>query len=291
MGGIAGLAEEQLSGCRSLVRMEETAYSGAIAGETRGTLTDNCFVSDTLGGVDGISYTGQAEPVTYGNLLDLGAPTEFSSFTLTFMADDVEVKQVPFAYGKGIQEEDIPAVPEKEGFYGAWEEFDRTALTFDDTIEAVYTPWVTTLSDEEGTILAEGTFAPETALEVSAEQGETPAAKGAVLLHQSVRVDGGTPFTALRVLRPEGTRRVELWCRTEQGPWRQLTCTKEGSYLRAELEAEAAELCLIGTEGGTGVWIGGAMALAAIGILLLAVGRKPKKPKDSCKKARIPENV
>ena len=292
VGGIAGLAEDQLSGCRSLVRMEETAYSGAIAGETRGTLTDNCFVSDTLGGVDGISYTGQAEPVTYGDLLDLGAPAEFSSFILTFMADDVEVKQVPFAYGKGIQEEDIPAVPEKEGFYGAWEEFDRTALTFDDTIEAVYTPWVTTLSDEEGTILAEGTFAPETALEVSAEQGETPAAKGAVLLHQSVRVDGGTPFTALRVLRPEGTRRVELWCRTEQGPWRQLTCTKEGSYLRAELEAEAAELCLIGTEGGTGVWIGGAMALAAIGILLLAVGRKPKKPKDSReKKARIPENV
>ena len=292
VGGIAGLAEDQMSGCRTLVRMEETAYSGAIAGETQGTLKDNCFVSDTLGGVDGISYTGQAEPVAYGDLLDLGAPAEFSSFTLTYTADDAVVKQVAFLYGKGIREEDIPAVPEKEGFYGTWEEFDRTALTFDDTIEAVYTPWVTTLSDEDGTILAEGTFAPETALQVSLAQGDTPEVKGEVLLHQSVRVDGGTPFTALRVLKPENIRKAELWCRTEQGTWRQLTCTKEGRYLRAELEAEAAELCLVETESGTTVWIGGAVALAAIGVLLLAARRKPKKPKDSGEKRNcIPEKV
>lgn len=292
VGGIAGLAEEQLSGCRTLVRMEETAYGGAIAGEARGTLTDNCFVSDALGGVDGISYTGQAEPVAYGDLLGLGAPAEFSSFTLTFMANDAAVKQVPFVYGKGIREEDIPSVPEKEGFYGAWEKFDRTALTFDDTIEAVYVPWVTTLSDEDGTILAEGTFAPGTVLEVSPVQGETPAAKGEVLLHQSVRVNGGTPFTALRVLKPEEARKAELWFRTEQGEWQQLTCTKEGRYLRAELKAEAAELCLIGTEDGPGVWIGGAVAVAAVGILLLAVRRKPGKPKNSGQqKGRIPEKV
>ena len=292
VGGIAGLAEEQLRGCRALVRMEETAYSGAIAGEAQEALTDNCFVSDTLGGVDGISYTGRAEPVTYGNLLDLGAPAEFSSFTLTFMADDVVVKQVTFRYGKGIREEDIPAVPDKEGFYGAWEAFDRTALTFDDTIEAAYTPWVTTLSDKEGAILAEGTFAPETALEVSPVQGETPTAKGEVLLHQFVRVDGGTPFTALRVLKPEEARKAELWCRTEQGEWQQLTCTKEGRYLRVELEAEAAELCLIGTENGSGVWTGGAVAVAAVGILLLVARRKPRKPRDSGEqKGRIPEKV
>ena len=292
VGGIAGLAEDQLSGCRTLVRMEETAYSGAIAGETQGTLADNYFVSDDLGGVDGISYAGQAEPVAYGDLLDLGAPEEFSTFALTFTADDVAVKQVSFSYGKGIREDDIPVVPEKEGFYGAWEEFDRTALTFDDTIKAVYTPWVTTLSDEDGSILAEGTFAPGTELRTSEEQGETPATKGEVLLHQSVSVDGGAPFTALRVLKPENVRKAELWCRTEQGPWRQLACTKEGSYLRAELETNAAELCLVKTESGTTIWIGGAVALAAVGILLLAVGHKPQKPKGSCeKKARIPEKV
>ena len=152
--------------------------------------------------------------------------------------------------------------------------------------------YVTTLSDEDGSILAEGTFAPGTELRTSEEQGETPATKGEVLLHQSVSVDGGAPFTALRVLKPENVRKAELWCRTEQGPWRQLACTKEGSYLRAELETNAAELCLVKTESGTTIWIGGAVALAAVGILLLAVGHKPQKPKGSCeKKARIPEKV
>ena len=148
------------------------------------------------------------------------------------------------------------------------------------------------MSDEDGTILAEGTFAPGTVLEVSPVQGETPAAKGEVLLHQSVRVNGGTPFTALRVLKPEEARKAELWFRTEQGEWQQLTCTKEGRYLRAELKAEAAELCLIGTEDGPGVWIGGAVAVAAVGILLLAVRRKPGKPKNSGQqKGRILEKV
>lgn len=292
VGGIAGLAEEDLSGCRTLVRMAETAYSGAIAGEAQGELTDNCFVSDCLGGVDGISYTGQAEPVAYQDFLELGVPAEFSTFALTFVADDTEVKQVPFDYGESIPEKEIPAVPEKEGFYGAWEEFDPTALTFDDTIRAVYTPWVTTLSDEEGSVLVEGTFAPGTALKVAPIKGEGPVARGEVLLHQSIRVDGGAPFTALRVLRPEDARKAELWCRTEQGTWRRLTTTREGRFLRAELETDAAELCLVGTESGTGLWIGGGVALAAVGILLLAVGRKPEKPKNSSgKKARIPENV
>ena len=290
VGGIAGVNEAagEIINCTASGVISGEHFTGGIAGENYGSII--CFVSVTLGGVDGISYTGQAEPVAYGNLLDLGAPAEFSVFTLTFTADDAAVKQVPFAYGQGIREEDIPAVPEKEGFCGTWEEFNRTALTFDDTIEAVYTPWVTTLSSSDSTILAEGNFAPGTVLEVSPEQGESPASKGEVLLHQSVRVDGGTPFTALRVLRPENAKKTELWCRTEQGTWHQLTCTKEGRYLRAELESEAAELCLIGTGDGTGVWIGG--AAAAVGILLLAARRKPQKPKDSGeKKLRIPEKV
>ena len=59
-----------------------------------------------------------------------------------------------------------------------------------------------------------------------------------------------------------------------------------------ELEAEAAELCLIGTENGSGVWTGGAVAVAAVGILLLVARRKPRKPRDSGEqKGRIPEKV
>lgn len=292
VGGVAGLADE-LTGCRALVRLEETvAYSGAIAGEAEGTLRDNCFVSEALGGVDGISYSGQAEPVEYEDLLALGAPAEFSTFTLTFVADDVVVERIDFAYGQEIQEKDLPAVPEKEGFFGTWEPFDGSALTFDADIQAVYTPWVTTLSNPDGTILVEGTFAPGAALSVSQGQKELPETEGEVLLYQSVQVDSGASFTALRIMKPEGARKVTLWCRTEQGTWRQLSYTKEGSYLRAELEAEAAEFCLTKAESGSGIWLSAAAAAGVIGILGLIAWRKPKRPKESCEqKTCIPEKT
>jgi ABC-type transporter Mla subunit MlaD len=273
VGGIAGSAED-LTGCRALVRIEQVPYSGAIAGEAQGTLKNNCFVSEELGGVDGISYSGQAEPVDYQTLVTPEAPREFSVFSLTFMAEDRIVKEIPFVYGHGISEEEIPAVPEKEGFYGAWEEFDRTALTFDENIEAVYTPWVTTLSDESGLILAEGTFAPDAALLVSAADGEGPAGKE-MLLHRMVRMNGNAGFTALRVRQPDDAGKAELWYRTEGGSWQRLPETQEGRYLRVELVADAAEICLVKAESAAGVW--GIAALAAVAGLAVLILKKRRK--------------
>lgn len=243
VGGIAGFATD-VSGCGTLVQLTDTgAYMGAIAGEGDGTFSENYFVSETLGGIDGISYSGQAEPLPYEAFLELGAPRAFSVFTLTFTDGDSILYQLDASYGQSIAEDILPTVPEKEGFYGAWEPFDHTFVAFDQTIQAVYTPWLTTLSSNDGTILAEGTFLQGTELQVELPQNDLSADLGTPIGQWKIRSDGA-PFTAIRVLVPEKARSLHLWCLRENGSWEELPFTKEGSFLRAEISGNDVTLCL-----------------------------------------------
>ena len=276
VGGIAGYGTD-LTNCGSLIRiLEGTAYLGAIAGETGGAVSGNRFVSDTLGGIDGVSYAGKAEPVTYETLLQMeGIPQDFSSFTLTFTANGKNVATVPFTYGQALS--DLPEVPEREGYYGSWEPFDAARLTADDTIEAVYVPWVTTLASEDGTILAEGQFSPNTALRTQAVQEQPPAADLQVFGQWSVSTSDGTPFTALRIAGPEDAQRVTVWRQTDRGTWEKLTSTKAGSYLRVELDADSAVICLTEASWNPMVLIVLAAILAACLLVLLIIRRLGRK--------------
>ena len=81
---------------------------------------------------DGIACAAYCVGITVGD--ELTAVPE--SYTATFMADGNEVGKVTFL--EGDQElMNIPAVPEKEGFWGDWEAY--TIGNADFTINAVYT--------------------------------------------------------------------------------------------------------------------------------------------------------
>ena len=149
VGGIAGWAS-RLRDCRAIVTIEEgTEYLGAIAGgiETDGALSGNLFVDTGTAGVDGVSYAGRAEPIPFNALSQLpDIPPEFTAFTLTLVAEEKTVAQIPFLYGEDLSRLDLPPVPELEGNYGVWPEFDVSGLRSDLTVNAVYTPWVTVVS-------------------------------------------------------------------------------------------------------------------------------------------------
>lgn len=283
VGGIAGLGTE-ISGCGALVEIAQgTSYIGAIAGKAEGTLHQNYFVSSDLGGVDQISYAGKAEPLDYEDFLGLeGVPDAFQSFSITFLAQGETVDVVSFQYGGSISEEQIPQVPEREGFCGQWEDFDRQNLRFDIVVEAVYTPWLTAISSEDGAILAEGTFRPGSSLRVTQADGGTPPLGGGEELWGQWLVETGDDqsFTALRLAAPEGSGRVSLWVYDQQTGWRQLACTREGSYLRAEVSGQSALICVTQSQAGWLLWAVLACAAAAL-VVLLAVGvrrRKKQKP-------------
>ena len=132
IGGIAGWAD-RLWDCYAIVNIAGgSECTGAIAGNADledGVLRNNRFVDTGAAGIDGISYAGIAEPVDFEALRQLpGIPTEFVSFTLTLTADGGTVAQIPFYYGEDLSLVELPEVPEREGCYGTWPEFDTLSL-------------------------------------------------------------------------------------------------------------------------------------------------------------------
>lgn len=287
VGGVAGYGSD-ISESRAMVQIEGAEYcSGAIAGQAEGSLSGNFFVGDGMGGVDGISYSEKAEPVSYSVLVGLeGVPAEFSAFKLSFIADGETVSTINFKYGESIDSGKFPPVPEKEGYYGRWEEFDSTDMRFDTVVNAVYTPWVTVLADATNTVMAEGVFAPGSGLVLSESMAQPPVlAEGEELkgVWHVELTEPGEDFTALRLKCPEDLKRPCVKALSADGTWEEIPFSRDGSYLVAELTGSSADICITETPVSSAVWIAvGCIAGAAVliaGIALTVRKVKKRRPK------------
>lgn len=296
IGGVAGWAE-RLNGCYAIVNIAEgTECLGAIAGNAdleEGVLEDNWFVDTGIAGVDGISYAGIAEPVAFETLRQLpGVPTEFVSFTLTLTADGERVAQIPFLYGEDLSLIELPEVPEQEGCYGAWPEFDTSGLNSDVTLEAVYTPWVTLVasSQQEGKLalaLAEGKFTGDAALQVSDSAHTPPAAEKPgqqmdvwdVTLSGTDLGDGDT--VPLRLLN-RGGGKAAVW-QLVDGQWQTVEAAANGHYLLLTMTGTAGTFCVRSTQGGMLLVLLAAVAAAAVLLAVLVWRRLSKKKRAKAK--------
>ena len=297
VGGIAGWAS-RLRNCAAIVTIGEgTEWVGAIAGDAdlkAGDLHDNFFVDTGTAGVDGISYAGIAEPVDFETLRAMpGIPTEFVSFTLTLMANDAVVAAIPFYYGEDLSLVELPKVPEREGFYGAWPEFDVSGLSSDITLEAVYTPWVTLIASEarEGTLslaLAEGRFTEDSSLQVSSS-AQTPPAGGSgkqttnvweLTLTGTDVAEGDT--VPIRLLN-RGGGKATVWQLTG-GQWHEVEATANGHYLMLTMTGTSGIFCIRSAPGSPLVLIL-LLAAAALVLLLLILLIRRRKKKKAVKKA------
>lgn len=161
VGGVAGLGAT-LVNCHTLVEVGGgDAYFGAVAGDvdSGGTVSGNTFTSLCLGGVDGISYTGKAEPVGFDALCAApGVPDGFALLELTFVADGSTVAVIPFQYGEGV--DTLPEIPAKPGYSASWPDLDYDCLTASQILEAEYTPYTSALTDggDLPEILVDGSF-------------------------------------------------------------------------------------------------------------------------------------
>ena len=163
--GITG-AVSTVSGCGSMVEItDEPQYAGAVSGALAGEFLENVFVSDTLAGIDGQSYGGKAEPVSYETLLardDL--PEEMRRLCLRFSADGAVLLEREFDYGASFSGSIYPDIPQKDGYYAVWDRGELNDLCFDTVVTAVYIPYTTTVSadaereDGKPVFLVEGDF-------------------------------------------------------------------------------------------------------------------------------------
>lgn len=291
VGGVAGWAS-RLRDCRAIATISQgTECLGAIAGavDPDGVLSGCCFVDCGMAGVDGVSYAGQAAPVSFEVMSQLeGVPAEFTSFALTLLADGKTVAQIPFLYGDDLSRIELPSVPEREGSYGVWPEFDTSGTSSDITLEAEYASWVTLVASMEQSgklplALAEGQFTQEAVLHVS-DSALTPPkkdAEGAVTWDISLAGStlGPGDTLPLRLLSPGED--AEVW-QYQNGQWVALDTTRSGQYLLITMEGTQGAFFLQpkGNDSWTTVLltVGGAAGLGALMVIARKVWRKRKHP-------------
>ena len=278
IGGTAGYGDT-LENCHTLVSvLSGEAYVGAIAGDVDedGTVKGNTFTHETLGALDGISYAGKAEPVSFADLCAApGVPETFAQMELTFVADGKTVAVVPFQYGKGI--DSLPEIPAKRGCSASWPDLDYLHLTASQTLEAVYTPYSSSLADGSADglpqILVDGSFSSDAQVSHTTQDVTWTDEKGTVRAGTAYTVTVDDPVLkevacSVHFRQPESGGRYDLWVQTADG-WEQRDFTVDGSYLVFSSDGEEITFCVLPHE--TNRMLVGAIVLAALALLVLIV--------------------
>ncbi len=288
VGGIAGWAV-RLENCRAIATIAEgRSRLGAIAGNADlegGGITGNRFMDTGTAGVDGVSYAGMAEPVAFTVLQEeAGVPAAFTTFTLTLLADGEAVDRIPFQYGQDLLGITLPEVPEQEGCYGRWPEFDTSGLVSDVTVEAVYTPWAALVASAEtaeengpSLALAEGQFTPDARLLVQTVSQTPPSGSGQVW--ELTLTGSGLPKDAqvpIRLLDRSGSGTVWQYV---SGHWRQLDAEANGQYLLLHMDGLSGVFCVVPGESSRNTLL--AVSAASALLLLAGLGRRRWKKKKA----------
>lgn len=293
VGGIAGFGTN-ISGCNTLVNLNGSGNCvGTIAGELAedGSASDNFFVHETEAGIDGISYQGKAEGMTYDDFMARGGiPAEFSSFAVTFTANGEIVKSITFAYGASIDESQIPECPTVEGNYGKWPDYDYSHLTFDVEIKAEYTASASVIAgdlyrDDSSTpvVLAEGIFDPATDVHVSETAAEGPTLTGnqKLLMKYDVDIANDTldsetdPSISVRVHVPESSGRYNVYVYRD-GAWNTVSYTRDGSYLVFNSAERDLRFAVVSSQHSVLFYILIVLLVAAIVVTLIRVLQRRK---------------
>lgn len=273
VGGIAG------KGCDIFYSyaypfMELTGEcSGSIAGQLQeeGILSGNYYVRGNVAGIDAIGYEGGATPLTYEEFCSSeGVPAAFSEFTVSFQANGRELASFQCRYGDAIDSAAIPEVPEREGCYGFWPEFDLSCVTGNRVLEAQYENWVSSLAseerDEEGKVrvLVQGEFLPEMRLVLR----EIPEGTAIAVEGTEETGDFTGPVTVRALCADPENTVVELY---ENDSYRQISAEVMGSYVEFPMENPGTFRLTEQADGSRWIWIAGAGAAAAVLIVAFIV--------------------
>ena len=172
VGGVAGRAED-VTGCYVCSYLDLDSYvqsTGAVAGKAKGIISDNYFVDNGYGAVDGVTREAEAVPMDYASLLDLKTmPENFQKFTIRFMDGDDVIWQNTYSYGDVLTEDEYPKLPDAGDGYVYWEKKDVSPIHRNITVHAVYRAYMPSLgSAQDGSdpVLFGGNFYPDTTLTV-----------------------------------------------------------------------------------------------------------------------------
>lgn len=300
VGGITGSGTE-IKNCAAIVTIDNSdECKGAISGYadmSDSEIENNYFVSDEIAGIDGISYSGKAEPVDYDTLCGIdGIPDQFLSFNITFKAGEKIVEVIPVRYGERLYSAELPEVPEKDGCYGEWPAEATEKVTDSFTAEAEYADWVTVVASnrtqddgKKALALAEGEFTDKAVLDVTDSDIEPPKE---AKFKDNVNVWNisliGTDLTSYDVvpirLLNIGGGKAKVW-KLDGMEWKEADFTVNGHYLKLKMDGTNATYCIAASSTGISKesMIGGCLLLAALAVFVIKRIKKKNKKNGNTK--------
>ena len=282
LGGIAGHGTD-IADSRSWTHIEKgREYQGAVAGWAEGQVRDNLYVPGAPAGVDGVSLTGQTKPISSEALLALeGAPKDFDSITVTFVLPTKRTRRVQIPFGGRI--DSVPEVPNKDGAFWKWDEFDAEHIYYSRRVEGKYYAPGSSLSTGEDVprFLVEGLFYEGQTLTATDFTPPLPAEE--VLGAATLYVNDYEGALTVRMQAPEEGTVYRLGA---DGTLEKLSASRDGSYLVFELENGGSVVCArrSGPQAEqipAAVWTAGGAVLVIALVLLAAGHRKKSKAKET----------
>lgn len=273
VGGIAGYAHN-ISDCVAMPSIADyEEYGGAIAGEVSDeySIHDNCFCSDTLGGIDRISYEKMARPVSYEELKTItGLPLNFGRVRVSFLTDnEKEAGSVELAYGKSISLNDYPTPDVKAGNYIKWETDSVENITQDIEIEGSECRLYTTIAGDvlrdngQSAILADGGFKEDQKLIATLDESDVD-----VYEHWNIEIpDDGSPTHQIRIQIPEELKDYEIYT-DRDGRVSKVVADEMGIYKIFTAEGNKFDILII--EKDMPVWLR-VVQYSVAGLIVLAI--------------------
>ena len=255
IGGVAGKGDV-VTECYSVSDVNGSENTGAVCGgaDKIESIAENYYVDNGLGAVDGISYKGAAEPISFEELKKTdGIPENFVRFTVTFKAEEKIIETREIEYGVDTAQIIPPSVPDKDGYFGKWQKITDKTVKGNIEVLCEYQPYITILGSAEKSsdgklslALAQGEFTDEAELHVTKSEEEPPKKSRDVfevydisILNSNIK-DGDT--VTLRMLN-ENQRKVTAW-RLNDGKWEKIKISEKGKYILFDVEGTENTVCL-----------------------------------------------
>lgn len=282
LGGIAGQGKD-IADCRAMTRIDSDGEKlGAVAGSASGTVSGNYYLKEALGGVDGISYAGQADGVDFAAFGRLsGVPADFLTFVVSFVADGKTIAEIPVSYGGALDENLIPEVPEVGGVYGSWEAFDRTDIIRSQTVHAIYDDLRSTISSPGRipVLLAEGAFSPSAEIDVRAwspDDSQIPSGYELVAAY-AYDIEDDTPVPDAVTLHVSAGEKGSDVAMIQNGQMQVIDSTPDGSYLICTGAPAGSLLVVRRNHTALIAVLGGAVVMIVLGLAFSVVRRRRRK--------------
>ena len=272
-GGVAGLGGD-IRGCRVWTHVDYAReYAGAVAGWAEVEVKDNLFAASSPAGVDGVSLTGQTDPVGAEELLAMdGAPESFGELSVTFLVGDEVLQRRTIPFGGGIDE--LPAVENDGEKYWKWDDVDLSHIYYSLQVTGRYYAPGTTLSSGEDVpqFLVEGVFYQGQTL--TAARTAAPFEDAELLGAYTLRVNDYDRELTVRMRLSEPG---EVYLLGEDGEAERMESRMDGQYIVFTMPNGGSFAC-VRAQAAERPWLwpaaGGGAALLA---LLWALARRKKK--------------